>query len=270
MVFIKAGISLHDKLSSDYYSSPLELNYRRTFDDSVLTMDDYMICCGSGNLNVSSYQYREAAEGYKKDIMDKNYNIVILGGCDTDIGIYSGEYEEIEFFGGRALKRKECDNVYHLKRGEIYNIGGKTFFALSGQRDYVQACLRREDFESEYLLEEELNIRRGNRQNVIVNDYNWHDKILPSEEEKQYALDNLARHGNKVDYILTNVGPSRAVYLMAEEKRNTLNADLSAFFQTIAESVTFEEWFFSFPSYTEKSLPKYKILKGTTVPIRVV
>ena len=86
-----------------------------------------------------------------------------------------------ERFGGRVQIHPNAPNVLHLMRGEIYEIAGKTFFAFGGAASH----------DKEYRTP-----------NVT-----WWEREEASPEEIANAKQNLARFGNKVDYILTHTPP---------------------------------------------------------------
>lgn len=88
-----------------------------------------------------------------------------------------------EMNGGKV--HKVSDNIFHMMRGEIFDIEGVKILAFGGA-DSWDAPIRCSNL--------------GRRQLGI----NWWPEESPTEEEFQHCLSNLEKHGNKVDIILTH------------------------------------------------------------------
>src|SRR5450631_529577 len=56
--------------------------------------------------------------------------LAVDGNHENFARLFGGEFSLVEIFGGRAYKIRE--HVYYLKRGEVFTIEGKTFFAFGG------------------------------------------------------------------------------------------------------------------------------------------
>lgn len=127
------------------------------------------------------------------------------------------KFEEVEMFGGKVGRVSK--KVFHLKRGEIYTIKGKKFFTFGGAQ----------------------SIDKHHR---IPGVSHW-DEELPTHAEINYGLDNLAKHGNEVDYIITHNAPRCVIEehfkypIYDKTKDPTLD-----FFNEIFYNTTFERWFF--------------------------
>ena len=67
---------------------------------------------------------------------------------------------------------------------------------------------------------------------------------MPSTEEYEEGQQNLEKHGNKVDYILTHTCPEH----VAEQMVSYLypgEETLQRYFDIISETTEFEEWYFA-------------------------
>ena len=73
-------------------------------------------------------------------------------------------------------------------RGQIYDIGGWTYFVFGGGN----------------------SIDKGSRTPGI----SWWPEEMPSTEEYEEGQQNLEKHGNKVDYILTHTCPEHVAERM--------------------------------------------------------
>ncbi|MBV5329799.1 MAG: metallophosphoesterase [Chlorobium sp.] len=56
--------------------------------------------------------------------------LAVDGNHENFARLFGGEFPLVDLFGGKAYKIRE--NVYYLKRGEIFTIEGSTFLALGG------------------------------------------------------------------------------------------------------------------------------------------
>ena len=124
------------------------------------------------------------------------------------------QYPETELFGGTA--QQISGNLYHLKRGEIYEIEGKKIFTFGGG----------ESTEKQFRMDEQC----------------WWEDELPTHEEMVHAVDRLEAEDYKVDYIITHEAPPTARGLQ-HGLRDSTNF-LDSFFDEITHNVTFQRWFF--------------------------
>jgi len=90
-----------------------------------------------------------------------------------------GRLPEVEMFGSKV--GKVSDSIYHLKRGHIYNIQGKTFFTMGGA----------------------LSIDKEHRTLGL----SWWREERPSHKEMELGFENLDKYNNKVDFILSHTIP---------------------------------------------------------------
>lgn len=106
---------------------------------------------------------------------DKKYTtLVILGNHENYDRVK--KFPIIDKFGGKV--RKINDSIFILMRGEVYTIDGYKFFTFGGAK----------------------SIDKGFRTEGISW---WREEECTLEEEK-YAIENLQKHGNKIDFILTH------------------------------------------------------------------
>lgn len=133
------------------------------------------------------------------------------------------QYPEETLFGGRVHKIR--DNIFHLMRGEVYEIEGKKFFTFGGAKStdlvyYTMYGKRKERKEGK----------------------DWWKEELPSNEEIQNANENLAKHGCKVDYIITHTCFPLAIDLINGDTNR--KDDVSEYLNFIRHTVEYKEWYF--------------------------
>ena len=127
---------------------------------------------------------------------------------------------EVEMFGAKVLKIS--DNVFYLKRGEIYTIERKRFLVLGGAMSDDKVW--RKPHESWWSQEE------------------WTDS------EKIALLSKLA--DIQFDYVLSHTGPSNGIaltddYFCNEENLKQLHCDSNVVFNDKIDSlISYKKWFF--------------------------
>ena len=77
-----------------------------------------------------------------------------------------------------------------------------------------------------------------------INHMSWWERELPSRAEMGEGLENLRKHGNRVDYILTHC-THNVLRCRLDDGRGKYRRDcLSDYFQEIRQSVAYKYWLF--------------------------
>ena len=147
----------------------------------------------------------------------------------------SSEYPIQEWHGGKVQFIRP--HVIHLMRGEVYDILDRKFFVFGGAKSH--------DIRDGILdpKEDKKKIKAWNKDETKlfrVNHVSWWKEELPSEEEKQNGIRNLALNNNKVDFIISHGAPQMATAMMGFFEKD----DLSRYLNMIAETVDFKDWYF--------------------------
>lgn len=153
----------------------------------------------------------------------KKYNITVCfvpGNHENYNRLESQEFPIVDFKGSKAKKIR--DNIYCLMRGEIYSIADKTLFTFGGAK----------------------SLDKHSR----IENQSWWAHELPTQEEIDYAFDNLSKHNNKVDYILTHCTSTSIEPFFSSQSRNHWTDALDL----IYEKVSFQSAFFG--HYHEDSI----------------
>jgi len=123
-------------------------------------------------------------------------------------------------------------------RGQVFEIGGLTFFTMGGaaSHDIQDGILdpAAPDFEQEYRL------KRRTRQMFRVKGVSWWPEELPSDEEHAEAVRNLERVNWQVDCILPHCAPTSIVKKLNESYASDRLTD---FLQTVIDRCRFDYWF---------------------------
>lgn len=131
--------------------------------------------------------------------------------------------EEVDKWGNKV--GFISDSVLHLKRGRVYAINGKTIWAMGGG----------------------FSIDKSRRVEFI----SWWRQEQPSYKQMQEGLYNLDLHSRKVDAIITHTAP-RAIFnkMNAAPFRHFQYKDareelaFQEYLQQVADSISFDNWFF--------------------------
>lgn len=151
-------------------------------------------------------------------------------------------YPVVDLFGGKAHKIK--DKIYHLIRGNIYEIEGKKFFAFGGASSHdiddgildPKAYMNIEDFKNIY----HSWAKQGKM--FRVRGFSWWDEELPTDEELVFAERTLEENNYEVDYVISHCCPQEIASL---HSNGLYKSDkLTLWFNDIAQKLKFNHWYF--------------------------
>ncbi|MGN0669449.1 MAG: metallophosphoesterase [Oscillospiraceae bacterium] len=162
------------------------------------------------------------------------FNVLFVEGSHENYDLLE-QYEITEWCGGKT--RLISGRLRQLLRGQVFEIAEKTVFAFGGgQTDDVYE---------------------------LTEGSNWWQREVPSDEELAAGLENLAKAGNKVDFVVTYEPPAKMrEFLTASTERNRINTYLNEIF----EKIEFSGWFFG-KLHLNKFIPtKYHAVYDGIVP----
>ena len=168
-------------------------------------------------------------EGTKKEeqildrLEEKPFDICFIDGCHENFDIL--ETFDIEEWKGGYVRRIRS-NIRHLLRGQIYEIEKKRIFAFGGGHS--------QDFE--------YRIETGH----------WWEQEQPTHKEILYAIDNLERYHNTVDYIITHEPPASLKDCLGVDVFQRL--EIHTFFEDIIKACNYKKWFFG-KCHMDKHIP---------------
>lgn len=235
-----------------------------------LTKDDVIIVCGDFGIwhdceqeryNLDELSHRTFTTLFcdgNHENMDRLYSkeyIKYINGEDVS-GTDRGEFPLIDMFGGKVQKIR--DGVYHLLRGEVYEINGKKFFVFGGasSHDIDDGILDRANFKTDEDFYETAYIWRKTKSFFRIAHESWWKEELPSQAEMQHGLKNLKKHNFQVDYIISHCAPTSIHATMGYNEPDMLNDYL----QQIADKVQFKQWFFGHYHDDKLILDKYRLM----------
>ncbi len=167
--------------------------------------DDLLLLLGDTCLKMAD---TEEYNKFSDWLLSRKYNIAIVDGNHENYEYLNSCPEEI-WNGGKVNRITE--NIVRLKRGEIFNIEGHSFFALGG-------CDSSAKWKAKGL---------------------WHPGDIPSREEITNCYTNLAKADFKVDYIVSHKYYCNECHVNEGEE----TYELFALNKFIDKNVEFKRWF---------------------------
>lgn len=198
----------------------------------TLSKNDYVIICGDFGLWHDTEDERFALNWLNAQPFS---TLFVCGNHENYDRLY--QYPVEEWYGGKI--HKICDSVFHLMRGQVFDINGKKFFTFGGasSHDVSDGILEKDDpriYEWIGLFDKMFRI----------NHKSWWKEELPSEEEMEEGIKNLKSHDQKVDYIVTHC-PYTSLLKKMDSGAHLYEPDyLTDYLQKIRESVKYKKWFF--------------------------
>lgn len=180
---------------------------------SMISHNDTLIICGDfgfiWNNDVKENQFLNRLEKRK-------YNICFIDGTHENFDVIN-ELPVAIWNSGRVHKVRS--NIFHLMRGQIYEIEKKTIFTMGGGED------------PEFDLHE--------------NDDLLTRKEIPTSQEMLTGVTNLEKHNYKVDYIITHEPPAKIRdFLSLSDNRSLSATALGAYLDELSQQTEFQKWYF--------------------------
>jgi len=192
-----------------------KLNAKNFPEQKTMTKNDFVIVCGDfgGVWNGDNEE-----KYWLKWLRDKNFTTLFADGNHENFHMLS-EYPVEVFCGGKVHKIN--DSVYHLMRGEVYTLDEKKIFVMGGASSH----------DKEYRIE---NI-------------SWWAEELPSDNEYENAMNNLAAHEWRVDYIISHCCADNIQAKIAEYYSHD---KLTNFFEYVIKAdCAYDKWYFGHYHY---------------------
>lgn len=186
-------------------------------DKPAFTAQDKLIVCGDFGF---VFEVRRTNERYwdddKLDYLEQFFpaEILFVSGNHENFDRLA-TYPQEERCGGTVRRIRK--NIFLLQRGEVYVMEGKKFFTFGGAYSIDKAW------------------RTPGK--------SWWPQELPSPEEYRHASENLQRHDNTFDYIITHTCPERAIYWM-KKSPDRHDAELTGFLDWLYTTAHFRQWYF--------------------------
>lgn len=150
---------------------------------------------------------------WRKWLSEKPFTFCFVDGNHENFPKLKRDFTDIDFYGGKA---KECGGIIWLQRGEIYNIHGKTFYVMGGATSHDKI--------------------------VRVSGVSWWEEEAPTHAEFEHGLQNLEKHNNKVNYVLTHTCPESVLAPMFGYDDPPYVCSVQRMHDYVYQNVEFDEW----------------------------
>ena len=239
-------------ITGDCHGDFKKLSSSRFKEQKELNKSDFVIICGDFGL-----WHDTAQERYWLNWLDeKPFTTVFIDGNHENFDrLYGGEFEAVDFHGGKAHKIRS--SIYHLMRGYVFELCGKKIFAFGGASSH--------DIKDGIVEADEYDSRTMRNKMIRINHVSWWKEELPSCEEMDFGLKSLADNNNTVDYIVTHCLPQNIACLVSGGLFK--EDELTNYFDIIAEKMNFEKWFCGHYHVDYTVLPEYQILYNKIIRI---
>lgn len=174
-----------------------------------MTKDDFLIICGDFGC---VWDDSKDDLYWRKWFNDKPFTTLFVDGNHENHKLLA-MFPVVERFGGKVHQIKP--SVFHLMRGEIYNIDGAKIFCLGGASSHDKWCR--------------------------TQDVSWWEEEIPSKAEFDHAVDSLEKANWSVDYIITHCAPKGVQQRLATWYEND---PVTSLLQLIDENTKFKHWYF--------------------------
>lgn len=202
-----------------------------------MTKNDVVIICGDfGGIWCKEDSRKIKEENYWLDWLNKKpfTTLFVCGNHENFERLYQFPVEEWK--GGKVHKVR--DSIFHLMRGEIFEIGEKTIFAFGGavSHDIADGIIEMDD---DWKKKANKWYKEGKM--FRVKGLSWWEEELPTEEEMANGRKSLTENGNKVDLIVSHCLYSSFVesvgYGLYERD------SLTDYLEGVKNNVQYEKWF---------------------------
>lgn len=220
-------------ITGDCHGNFRKFDRRHFPEQEAMDRDDYIIICGDFG-------------GVWADTPEERYWLDWLEQRPFTTLFIDGNHENFDRLNALPVQNWHGGNVHyvrphviHLMRGQLYEIGGKTFFTMGGAQshDIEDGILdpAEPDFKDRYSRLK----RMGSRFRVLGR--SWWPEELPSDAEYLTALETLERANWKTDYVVTHCASTHIALSMS--RHNEADA-LSDFLETVDRRLEYTAWFF--------------------------
>lgn len=175
----------------------------------TLTKDDYVIIMGDFGL---IWRGTEKEKYWLNWLQERPWTTLFIYGNHENFDMLNS-YPVERWKGGKIHKINE--SVFHLMRGQVFNIENYSFFTLGGARSVDKV----------YRVEGET----------------WWPQEIPSEDELEEALNTLDLNHWKVDYVLTHAAPTACIEQLGFFRDNT---PLNDFLDELYYKLEYKRWYF--------------------------
>ena len=203
-----------------------------------LKSGDVLIVCGDFGYLWNGGKNEKSVIEY---LGSRKFTVCFVDGPHENFGKIERCHETI-WKGGHV--HRISGNLFHLMRGQIFNIDGISIFTFGGGES------------------DDREVRSAEEHGI------WFKEELPTPDQLAVGAHNLDAAGLKVDYIITHEPPllvksSMLLRRGLPERVNKLNG----YFEELAKSVEFNHWYFGSLHENRLVTSKFTCLFDKIIPL---
>ena len=253
-------------LTGDTHGDFRRLSTRIFPEQKQMTKKDYVIILGDFG-GIWATNPEDSMEQYWLNWLDKEkpFTTLFVDGNHENYDRLYG-YPVRDWNGGKVHEIRP--SVFHLLRGQIFRLCGKSFFIFGGARSH--------DIQDGIFEADDPELKRIHRmaakgfteyQDLFyrINHVSWWEQELPSAEECREGIANLRPANFEVDYILTHCLPT-SLHLLASEGRYEADP-LTEYLEQIRELTNYKYWFCGHYHWDHNLTEREKILYSQIIRI---
>ena len=178
--------------------------------NKILNPGDYIIVTGD-----FGYIFKDDSNEHVilDDIQTMKWNLCFIDGNHENFDALN-KYPEIVWNGGRVHKIR--NNIFHLMRGQVFEICGKKIYAFGGGYS-IDKHLRKEGL-------------------------SWWSQEMPTDIEMSEGNKNLAKEDFKVDYIISHAVPLEILESLGIT-HGTKEYPLNNYLQYLVENIKYDKFY---------------------------
>ena len=235
-------------ITGDIHSDPRRFSVKSFPAQKNMDKSDVVIITGDFGLI-----WKESETGYENYWLEwlnnKPFTTLFVDGNHENFDRLLS-YPTAQKFGG--LVHEIRSSVFHLMRGEIYEINGSKIFTFGGAQSHdIKGFASQKELEKDYTagildqnnpaFQSKKKLLKQQQKPYRINHKTWWKEEMPSFDEMNYALKNLKKHNNAVDFIITHDAPSSDCILL---DRNIKINSLNIFLEDIRTNCNYKHWYF--------------------------
>jgi hypothetical protein len=223
-----------------------------------MTRDDYVLILGDFGI-----WDNRSRENYWMDWLNsKPWTTIFIDGNHENADIL--DYLPVsEWNGGNVHFIRP--SVIHLMRGQVFDIDNKKVFTFGGAQSHDIPDGILEPSDNDFLKKRKtLDARYADYR---INHRTWWVRELPSQEEMQEGLKNLAMHNWQVDYIVTHCPPTEYLKQMDAGRGKYKPDNLTDYLQAISDKCLYKTWLFGHMHDNKQITNKHNCLYEQIVKI---
>lgn len=231
-------------ITGDIHGDPSRLSMECFPEQKEMTKDDYVIICGDFGL-VWDQTENKNEKYWLNWLQNKPFTTLFVDGNHENHNRLDA-MPVSEWNGGKVHFVRP--NIIHLMRGQVFTLQGQTYFTFGGasSHDISGGILNPEDYK---LGVQDPDFKRmykrmqGNPLPFRIKDISWWERELPNKSEMREGLENLKKHNNKVDFIITHSPCTSDLFLLGGAGFYDTDI-LTNYLEKIRAIVDYQKWYF--------------------------